>query len=127
MQKVESSRKRLYKLEVLALKLIPMIIATCCLLNSLLSYLNIETEILSYLSGIGLLPTLFLYLSSLVFKFCIYHRMFIYYIIINNIVCYIDYKYGIPIPDKDYLNLHIFIAGIFLFIILYLKFKLCKH
>lgn len=127
MQKVESSRKRLYKLEVLALKLIPMIIATCCLLNTLLSYLNIETEILSYLSGIGLLPALFLYLSSLAFKFCIYHRMFIYYIIINNIVCYIDYKYGIPIPDKGYLDLHIFIAGIFLFIILYLKFKLCKH
>lgn len=127
MQKVESSRKRLYKLEVLALKLIPMIIAACCLLNTLLSYLNIETEILSYLSGMGLLPTLFLYLSSLVFKFCIYHRMFIYYIVVNNIVCYIDYKCGIPILDKDYLNLHIFIVGIFLFIILYLKFKLCKH
>lgn len=127
MQKVESSRRRLYKLEVLVLKLIPMVIAACCLLNTFLSYLNIETEILSYLSGIGLLPTLFLYLSSIVFKFCIYHRLFIYYIIVNNIICYIDYKYSIPISDKDYLNLHIFIVGIFLFIILYIKFKLCEH
>lgn len=127
MQKVESSRRRLYKLEVLVLKLIPMVIAACCLLNTFLSYLNIETEILSYLSGIGLLPTLFLYLSSIVFKFCIYHRLFIYYIVVNNIICYIDYKYSIPISDKDYLNLHIFIVGIFLFIILYMKFKLCKH
>ena len=102
MQKVGSSRKRLYKLEVLALKLIPMIIATCCLLNTFLSYLNIETEILSYLSGIGLLPALFLYLSSLAFKFCIYHRMFIYYTIINNIVCYIDWDRD-RTYDDDYM------------------------
>lgn len=117
----------LYKLEILFLKIIPMVLAGCFLANTILSYFGIETEVLSYIAGIGILPLLFIYLSSFVFKFCIYHRMFIYYIFTNNIICFIDDKYGIPISCRNYLVLHLIAAAIFLFIILYLKFKLCKH
>lgn len=104
-----------------------MVLAGCFLANTILSYFGIETEVLSYIAGIGILPLLFIYLSSFVFKFCIYHRMFIYYIFTNNIICFIDDKYGIPISCRSYLVLHLIVAAIFLFIILYLKFKLCKH
>lgn len=117
----------LYKLEIAFLKIIPMVLAGCFLVNTILSYFAIETEVLSYIAGIGILPLLFIYLSSFVFKFCVYHRMFIYYIFTNNIICFIDDKYGIPISYRSYLVLHLIIAAIFLFIILYLKFKLCKH
>ena len=117
----------LYKLEILFLKIIPMVLAGCFLANTILSYFGIETEVLSYIAGIGILPLLFIYLSSFVFKFCVYHRMFIYYILTNNIICFIDDKYGIPISCRSYLVLHLIIAAIFLFTILYLKFTLCKH
>ena len=104
-----------------------MVSAGCFLANTILSYFGIETEVLSYIAGIGILPLLFIYLSSFVFKFCVYHRMFIYYIFTNNIICFIDDKYGIPISCRSYLVLQLIVAAIFLFIILYLKFKLCKH
>lgn len=117
----------LYKLEILFLKIIPMVLAGCFLANTILSYFGIETEVLSYIAGIGILPLLFIYLSSFVFKFCAYHRMFIYYIFTNNIICFIDDRYEIPISCRSYLILHLMVAAIFLFIILYLKFKLCKH
>lgn len=121
------NHKLLYKLEVLFLKLIPMLIAICCLLNATLSYFYIETEILSYIAGIGILPISFLYLSSYVFKFCLYHRIFLHYVVINNAICFIDDKYGIPLEDREFLLLHILIFGTCLFIILYLKFRICKH
>ena len=104
-----------------------MVLAGCFLANTILSYFSIETEVLSYIAGIGILPLLFIYLSSFVFKFCVYYRMLIYYIFTNNVVCFIDDKYGISISCRSYLVLHLIVAAIFLFIILYLKFKLCKH
>lgn len=124
---VDMEKAALYKLEILFLKIIPMVLAGCFLANTILSYFGIETEVLSYIAGIGILPLLFIYLSSFVFKFCVYHRMFIYYIFTNNIICFIDDKYGIPISYRSYLVLHLIVAATFLFIILYLKFKLCKH
>lgn len=116
----------LYKLEILFLKIIPMVLAGCFLANTILSYFGIETEVLSYIAGIGILPLLFIYLSSFVFKFCVYHRMFIYYIIVNNVLCFIDDKWGIPISNIEFVLLHIILAGISLFLILFLKFKIWK-
>ena len=116
----------LYKLEILFLKIIPMVLAGCFLANTILSYFGIETEVLSYIAGIGILPLLFIYLSSFVFKFCVYHRMFIYYILVNNVLCFIDDKWGIPISNIEFVLLHIILAGISLFLILFLKFKIWK-
>ena len=48
-----------------------MVLAGCFLANTILSYFGIETEVLSYVAGIGILPLLFIYLSSFVFKFCV--------------------------------------------------------
>ena len=103
-----------------------MVLAGCFLANTILSYFGIETEVLSYIAGIGILPLLFIYLSSFVFKFCVYHRMFIYYILVNNVLCFIDDKWGIPISNIEFVLLHIILAGISLFLILFLKFKIWK-
>ena len=40
-------------------------------LNTVLSYLNIDIVLLSYIGGISLLPLLFIYLCSFVYKFCL--------------------------------------------------------
>ena len=115
--------KTLYKIELGLLKVIPMILALAALLNSILSYFGIDLYILSYIGGVSIFTMLFLYLSSYVFKFCEYHRMFLHYIVSTWIINIIDYYVGIPISDLEYLCLQMIIAGISLFIILYLYAK----
>ena len=112
--------KTLYKIELGLLKVIPMILALTALLNSILSYFGIDLYILGYIGGVSIFTMLFLYLSSYVFKFCEYHRMFLHYIVSTWIINIIDYYVGIPISDLEYLCLQMIIAGISLFIILYL-------
>ena len=97
---VENLRsKLLYKIELRLLKIIPMILAFTALLNSILSYFNIDLYILSYIGGISIFTMIFLYLSSYVFKFCEYHRMFLHYVVVTWIINTIDYYIGIPIND----------------------------
>ena len=103
-----------------------MILAFTALLNSILSYFNIDLYILSYIGGISIFTMVFLYLSSYVFKFCEYHRMFLHYVVITWIINTIDYYIGIPINDLEYLCLQMIIAGISLFIILLLYYKTNK-
>ena len=81
---VENLRsKLLYKIELRLLKIIPMILALTALLNSILSYFNIDLYILSYIGGISIFTMVFLYLSSYVFKFCEYHRIFLHYVVVT--------------------------------------------
>ena len=118
--------KPLYKIELFLIKMIPIIISVLEVVNTILSYLNIEVELISAVAGMSLLPWLFLYISSFVFKFCIYHRLFLYYILVNELLSWYDYKIGVPLSAKGYLVLHLIIAGIFIILITYFKFKLCK-
>lgn len=121
MKKGENSvNKYLYKIFLYLIKVIPMIIAVLFILNSVLSYFNVDVIIFSYIGGISVLSLLFFYLTSYVFNFCNYHRMFLHYISITWIINIIDCYIGIPLNNLNYLCLQMIIAGIFLFIILYL-------
>lgn len=116
--------KTLYKVEIGLLKIIPMVLAGIYLSNTILSYfLDIDLIILSYIGGISLLPLIFLYLSSYVFRFCIYHRVFLYYITINELILILDTHIGLPISDLEYFCLQMSIFGISLFLFLYLYVK----
>lgn len=74
----------LYKVELYLVKVIPMIYALLSLLNTTLSYFDINTVILSYIGSVSFITLLFLYITSYVFKFCEYHRMFIHYTTIRS-------------------------------------------
>ena len=116
--------KTLYKIEIGLLKIIPMILAGIYLSNTILSYfLDIDLVLLSYIGGISLLPLIFLYLSSYVFRFCIYHRVFLHYITINELILILDTHIGLPISDLEYFCLQMSIFGISLFLFLYLYVK----
>lgn len=113
--------KSLYKIEIYAIKIIPVVLALICFLNTLLCYLGIDLIILTYIGGISFITLGFLYLSSFVFRFCNYHRMFLHYITIVNIISYIDMEYEILLSN---FWLHILYTSLFLiftFIFLYLK------
>ena len=115
--------KDLYKIELYLLKVMPMLLAAIYLINTVLSYYDIVLPALSYIGGLSFIPLLFMYISSYVFRFCSYHRMFLHYIVINDLINLIDYYYTLPISDWELLILHMSVAGISLFIILYLYVK----
>lgn len=48
--------KRLYKIELYLLKVLPMIISLVYLINIILSYLGIDIPILSNIAGMSLIP-----------------------------------------------------------------------
>ena len=129
MIKVEGLRnRRLYKLMIGALKILPMLLAVCTIINTGFDFFGIKSELMSFLAGVSLFPILFLYISSFVFQFCIYHRMFLHYVIANNLLTYIDYYVGLPVSNGALFMLHIVLIGIFLFLILYFykKAQCCK-
>ena len=115
--------KDLYKIELYLLKVMPMLLATIYLVNTVLSYYDIIIPVLSYIGGLSLIPLVFMYTSSYVFRFCSYHRMFLHYIVVNDLINLTDYYYTLPISDWELFILHMSIAGISLFIILYLYVK----
>lgn len=121
-----NSRSNLYKIELCLLKIMPMLLAILYLMNTILSYFNIDFSILSFLGGISLIPLLFIYISSYVFRFCIYHRMFLHYIVVNDIINLFDWYFKIPISDKHLLCIQLIIACIFLFLILYFYVDSCN-
>lgn len=122
-----SSRRNLYKCEALALKVLPMLIVFVCLLNTTLSCFGIDLQVLSYIGGVSFLPLAFLYLSSYVFKFCEYHRMFLHYTVITNIINIYDYYVGVPVSTRGLLCIHAIITAICLFLILYLYVRCHKR
>lgn len=126
MTREENLKKGKYKLMLVILKVIPVICAAGCLLNTLLAYVGIDIPILSYLNGMSLWPWLFILLASFVFRFCIYHRIFLYYIATIDVIDIIDYHFQIPISDYNFLVLHIILAGFALLLILYFYVKISK-
>ena len=116
-----------YKLFIGFLKVLPMIMAGLYLMNTILSYFDIDWTIFSYITGVGVIPWLFILVASYLFRFCEYHRMFLWYIMFNNIICWIDEEYGLPISDRGFFVLHVAIAGLFLFLVLYFHQKCRKY
>lgn len=115
--------KILYKVQLYLLKVIPMIMAFICLLNTVLSYYDIDLQILSYISSNSILTIIFLYVSSYVFRFCEYHRMFMHYNTLMWMLNIYDMYIGVPLDDRGMLSIYLSITGISLFIILYLYIK----
>ena len=111
--------RRLYKMMLLVLKVIPMLLALTAIIGMMLDFLGKDSSILSFIGGVSFLPLLFLYLASYVFRFCEYHRMFLHYVVANNLLTYADYYIGLPIENTTLFMLHVILIGIFLFLVLY--------
>ena len=111
-------RSSFHKLLLLVLKYIPTVIALCYMLNTIL-----YIEPLSNIAGVSLIAWVFLYLASVVFEFCSYYRMFLWYILIDDILNIVDYYWSIPISTDNLIRVHNILAGMTLFValILYVK------
>ena len=124
MAKVENLRsKYLYKILLILIKYIPIIISLFYLLNTVTALCGIDIPVLSNFAGMSLLTWLFMYIAAWVFQYCIYHRMFLYYILATDTINIIDYYIGIPVDDFGILVIHSVLIGVSLFLILYLYIK----
>ena len=120
---VEKSKRNKYKLLIIVLKFIPMLTALCYMSSTIFNYFGYNIEPLSNFGGMSLLTWLFIYLASIVFNFCAYHRMFLWYIFIDDLFNIIDYYITIPISTDSILMLHNILIGITLFTVLILYVK----
>lgn len=112
-----------HKVLILVVKYIPMLISIFYMLNTVLCWVEIDTPVISNIAGVSLLTWLFLYLSSIVFQFCIYHRMFLYYILATDLINIYDFYLGIPISTVQLLSVHSVIISVLLFLLLYIHIK----
>ena len=111
--------KRLYKVTLGVMKLIPMLLALCAVLNTIFCFVGIKSDVLSMFGGISFLPLIFLYLTSYLFGFCRYHRMFLHYVLVANVITLIEFYIGIPVSDEILMCIMSVITCVFLFLILY--------
>lgn len=98
----------------------PIIVSLFLLLNNILAYFDIYIcRFVGVVVGVSLFHIGHMYISSIAYKFCKYHRMFIHYILVTNITNIVDYYIGIPVNDLKLLLIYLVSAGIFIFLILY--------
>ena len=122
---VGNLKNKVYKLEVVLLKVLPFILASIYLCTTVLDYFMLDSTLLDYLALIVIYG--FIYTSSYVFKFCAYHRMPIHYIVLINILSVYDVYVGIPINEYRLIQMYAIITCIFLFITVYLYVKSNKR
>lgn len=104
------------KLQLKLIKILPIVISVVYVLNVVLSLFGITTMILPLIGGMSLLPLMFLYTASYAFRFCEYHRMFIHYIAVNDLLNWINYIHPISVSDLAYCSILLILYGITCFI-----------
>lgn len=114
---------KLYKLLILSSKVFPILIALCYLLNVVLSYFGMNDVPLNYLGGMSFIPLLYLYITSYTLKLCNYHRIYLHYIVIVDIINILDFYHFIPLNNLEYMMLFLILFILAMFITLYLKLK----
>lgn len=118
--------KDLYKLTLSTLKLLPMIMAFSYLAMFTLANTIEDLVIIPHILGTVIAPLAFLYLTSYVFRFCAFHRMFIHYYALTSLLNVTDYYIRIPISDEAITTLHDSVTIVFLVLVVItyiIKFK----
>lgn len=122
-RKSKGVNKYLIKVELFLLKIFPILIALCYFTSSILSYIGINTMPFMYISGLSLLPIIFMYIASHAFNFCAFHRVFIHYIVINNIIKMFHHFRWFGVRDSTLFKIHIIVAilTVIIGIVVYVK------
>lgn len=118
----EKQNKKQIKIFVLFTKYLPVLIAVIHFINTTISFFHGNDIPLNYIGGISFVFISYLYIASYTFKLCEYHRMFIHYTVLCNVLNIFDYYIGIPLSDVNYYILQIIITITTMFVVVYLKF-----
>ena len=121
--------KDLYKVDLFLLKLLPVIMVISHIIASygaifkVVSGAAIIIQIVSHYLGLVIAPIAFMYISSHVFQFCNYHRMFIHYIAVIELMNVTNWYFQLPITNELYNGIQVTITITFaiLALIMYIK------
>lgn len=124
---INNLNKRTYYYVRMLINFTPSIAFSLTLANTILTYFYIDLYVLSAIGGLSFLSLFFLYLSSSVFNFSTYNKIFIHYNTIILILGMFDYYWGIPLNNKVLFITHMSITGLALFLIFFLLTKKKKN
>lgn len=106
--------KALYKITLYVLKILPMIMAFSYLIMFVLANTIESFVIVPHIAGTVVAPLAFVYLTSYVFRFCAFHRLFIHYYAFVELLNVTDYYIRIPISDAAITFIHDSVTIVFL-------------
>ena len=112
-EKVENSLS--HKSFLIILKYIPHILAFNYVIYTLLEFIGFDVIWMGYIFHLSIVPWLFLYLTSFVFKYCYVHRLPLYYIALNEIITVSDFYLTIPLSDNKLLIVHLLLIALLIF------------
>lgn len=120
LSKTELVSKLLRNAALWEIKVLPMFASLMIISTLLLTYLDCGHVYANIIEEIYYAGTMVMFFTlSYLFKFCGYHRLFIWYIVVNHYIALIDTHISIPLSDRHLLASYLLIAGIFSFLILY--------
>lgn len=114
-----NTKRSLHRLLLICVKYLPILISFFYLLNVVLYCCGVDTCVISIISGTSILTLVFMYICSALFKFCFYHRMFIHYILLNNVL---NITLDVLCVSEDVtkvLTYNLILLGFCLFLIIY--------
>lgn len=119
----------LKKIFIILIKYIPVIEMTGIIINNTLYYFDFITisGIIDYLLGDGLIHNVLLFISSIIFGFCNWHRLIIISNVINLSIASFDKIYHINITNIELLYLYYFISSVFIILATYVHIKYNKY
>jgi hypothetical protein len=118
--------KNLYKLMLVVLKGLPMVMALGFVLSNTIPRINPVLNMIVHICGLIIPQFAFMYLSSYIFKFCSYHRIFLHYILAIQAITVTDWYIGIPISNEEIRQLQYAVSVVFAIIAfcLYIKHRI---
>ena len=111
--------KRRHKLLIFVLKILPAIMAGSYVIEMISIFLGFDTQVLVNFIGMIVAPILFMYLASYVFKFCEYHRIFIHYVLILEILTTVKWYYPVIVTSELVLNISFVLSGLLMLCVVF--------
>ena len=111
------NQKQQMKVLSIIVKYLPIFIALMYFINSVLSLCDIYISAITFIASCGFAPLLLVYMCCCVLKFCSNYKAYLIYIAINNLINWVDYKYGFT---EDVMIGWIIVIGTFFCLISYL-------
>lgn len=115
--------KRRLKIAKMLTNLAPFTCTVILVIHLICDFLGCESRIFNYIGGTSIIVWMYLLWNSYVFSMCLHHRIFIYYLILANLLGMTDYNIGLPITTENYCLMLFLGFGISVILYSYLKFK----
>jgi hypothetical protein len=124
---MNSLHKKNFKIELYILKVLPSIIALFYLIFTVCTILHININFIAYFFHLSVISWIFLLYTSFLFKFCVHHRIPLYYILLNDVINILNSASCITMEVYTFLKLHSVILGVCLFVYIYTYLKYKKY